>query len=138
MAWLFSKLEVQQSEIADQLAPILTHVLLKDTEKRVVKRAVASLKKKDKEEGDKLLDQIHYARSLKNELINLDEQISSVNSRVAEAAETVEEDMDESESQLRQRCQQLAHLVNISEREYRFFQVRQHIASEILAKQVPN
>lgn len=129
LTWLYHMLRTQHPETAALLKPILTHALLDDTEDRRIRLAVELLEKPHRSRGSELLSYIQDTRALKDRSNTLERRIRIVNGGIAERAE----DAASALPPLASTCQDIIHLINTSERDHRFAQVRHDITSRILS-----
>lgn len=120
-------------EIAGRFRNIITHGLLKDTEKNLVAQALQKLGKKGSEEANLVLRNIQRNRELKEQLWSVECRIEQANILLADQLTRLTTEEVKLPQRTKQLCTMIACLIEKTEREYRFEQVQRKIAEEILA-----
>ena len=130
---LYQELRKKVPDIAARFRALTTHGLLDDSEEKLVGEALRSLGKQGAEEANRILENIRTNRELKRQMKSAEDQINQVNTLLAKSIISLSVEGAQLPKETKQLCTTIASLIEKTEREHRFEQVRSKMAEGILA-----
>ncbi|MGA7731302.1 MAG: hypothetical protein WCD37_08515 [Chloroflexia bacterium] len=132
-AALLRELQEQESPFTAQIATLATHGLPDDTEERRVAAALRTLNRQP-EEADLILANISQNRTIRSEIRVIEAKLAGCNTRIHRSIGRLLGNTTDLPGELLEFCTKIAEIVQISERDHRFNQVRNAVTQSILAR----
>src|SRR5579875_27256 len=130
---LYEKVKLEAPEFVGRLSKWTTHGLLDEGEERAVSEIFKRLGLEESAEAEYTVENIRKNREMKNQIEQIEEQLNGMNFALAkEIAQLRASEIYLSED-TEMFCVRISELIGRSEREHRFRQVQEKIASKILA-----
>jgi hypothetical protein len=134
MKALHRQLQEQLPEMASRLSAAVTHGLLDDNEERIIGKVLQSIGKNGTDEEERIVQEINKNRELKEKLKISEDNIDRLNMLVAQEISRLNvRDVNLSVEMINY-CEEIVRLVNKTERQHRFEQVRAKIEDSVLAR----
>jgi hypothetical protein len=130
---LYQELQDALPNMAARFREIITHGLLDSREENLVSEALQSLGKQGSEEASRILGNIRTNHELKRQVKSAENRINQVNTLLAKRITSLKVESAQLPKETQQLCTTIGSLIEKTEREHRFEQVRGKIAEGILA-----
>jgi hypothetical protein len=129
---LHQALQIQNSEIADQIQSLTTRGLFNKSEEKLVIQGISSLENQTSEEQNLFLKRISKTRELTTHIKENNNQLEGLNASIAKQLSKLLEKGPDLLEETKQLCSEIKELIDMSEHEHRLKQVRNNIANNIL------
>jgi hypothetical protein len=130
---VYQELRQELPDLALRFKSLTTHGLLDSGERKLVSDALQRLGEQTSQDAGRILQNIRTNRELNQRLKRADERIDQANSLLARRINGLAAEGTEIPSGMKDLCSTIVCLIERTEREHRFHQVRDKIAKEILA-----
>lgn len=127
---LLGELETHELEMVNQFKFITTHTLLDGTEEKIVKDALRACDMHDSKISKQILDNVQKNRKLRTQIKRVEGQLDRIAGSIAELTEQMHN--IRASAPMHKPCERIVQLIQSTERDHRFEQVRSKISSAIL------
>jgi len=130
---LHTNLSVQSSPLAHQIATLATHGLQDDSEERQVTEALIAVAFPEQEKNA-VLDNIRQNRQVRADIRAIERKLDISNAAIKQNIDRLLLSAAALPTTLQEFCAKIVELIQVSERDYRFRQVRTLVTTSILAQ----
>lgn len=130
---VYEELRRELPDLAPRFRSLTTHGLLDRGEEKLVSDALQRLGAQTSQHASAILQNIRTNRQLKQRLKRADDRIDQANSLLASRINGLAAEGAQMPSAMKELCTTIGSLIERTERQHRFHQVRDKIAKEILA-----